>query len=81
VVEVLPAARRVGARRLDVPARVRADPDVLPRRRDDELVDAPEDLVVLDPPAVGVEVLEAAPAAAARDAGAGAVGAAQASDG
>ena len=36
VVEVLPPPGGVGADGLDVPVRIRADPDVLPRRRDDE---------------------------------------------
>ena len=40
VVAVLPASGRVGAEGLDVPAGVRADPDVLPRRRDHQVGDA-----------------------------------------
>jgi hypothetical protein len=78
VVEVLLAAGGVGAGRLDVAPGVRADPDVLPRRRDHELLDALEYLgVVHAPRAVGL-VDEAAPAARAPDARTRAVGAAQA---
>ena len=39
VVEVLAAAGRVGADGLDVPVGVRADPDLLPRGRDDQVLD------------------------------------------
>ena len=77
VVEVLPPAGRIGSDRLDVPERVRTDPDVLPGRRDDELADALEDLLVLDPLAVLVQVLEAAASPAAEDSGPRAVAAAQ----
>jgi hypothetical protein len=40
VVEVLAAARRIGSERLDVPVRVRADPHVLPRGRDHQVINA-----------------------------------------
>src|SRR4029078_6945520 len=52
VVEVLLATAVVEAGRLDVAAGVGADPDLVPRRRDDELVDPREDLRLLDPLAV-----------------------------
>src|SRR3712207_6995216 len=42
VVAVLPPPRRVDARRLDVAVRERADPDVVPRGRDDQRRDARE---------------------------------------
>src|SRR4051794_37074941 len=77
VVQVLLAPAGVEARRLDVTARVRADPHVLPRRRDDEVVDAREDLGVVDALAVGVDVDEPAARAAAADARAAGVRAAQ----
>ena len=40
VVEVLATARGVGSDRLDVAVRVRADPDLLPRGRDHQVLDA-----------------------------------------
>ena len=49
VVAVLLAPGRVRPRRLDVPVRVRADPDVLPRRRDRELGDPGQHLGLVDP--------------------------------
>ena len=58
VVEVLASTGVVGADGLDVPVRVRADPDVLPGRRDDEGGDALPRLRV-DPLPVGVDVAEA----------------------
>ena len=61
VVEVLPAARGVDAGGLDVAAGIRADPDVLPGRRDHELVDPREDLGVRDGLPVLVEVAEPRP--------------------
>jgi hypothetical protein len=67
VVDVLPPSGCVGADRLDVTHWIRADPDVLPRRGDDELADAFEHLGVLDALAALVEVLEAAAAPAACD--------------
>src|SRR2546421_2984169 len=67
VVEVLLAALLVDARRLDVAAGERADPDLLPRRRDDEVADAREDLGVGDALAVRVDVDEAAAGAPAPD--------------
>ena len=78
VVEVLLAPGGVDPGRLDVAERVGADPDLLPGRRDRQLADPLQRLVVLDPLAVGVEVGEAAAAAAADDALAGTVRAAQA---
>src|SRR3954447_2154095 len=59
VVEVLLAPPLVDAGGLDVAAWVWADPHVLPRGRDDQLVDAREDLGLAQPLAVGVEVDEA----------------------
>src|SRR5262245_13984354 len=67
VVQVLPPARRIRAHCLDVAEGIRADPYVLPRRRDDELPDAPEHFLVPDALAVSGEVLEAAPAPPAGD--------------
>ena len=69
VVDVLPPPSRVGAHRLDVAHRVRADPDVLPGRRDDEFADALEDLGLFDPLAVLVQVLEPSPAPATGEPG------------
>ena len=77
VVEVLPPSRRVRAHRLDVAEGVGADPDALPGGRDDELADALEHLLVVDPLAVFVQIFEPAPAAAPEDPGARAVAAAQ----
>ena len=59
VVAVLAPALRVEPGRLDVPVRVRADPHVLPRRRDGQGPDAVDDVLVGDPLAVLVEVREA----------------------
>ena len=68
VVEVLLAAGGVGAGRLQVPARIGADPDVAPRRRDAELAHARQHLGVGHTAPLLVEVLEAAAAPAASDA-------------
>ena len=73
VVEVLLAAALVDAGGLDVAAGVRADPHVLPGRRDHQLVDARQDLGILDALAVGVEDREAAAAPTPAQAGAAAV--------
>ena len=62
VVEVLLAAALVDAGGLDVAAGIRADPHVLPRGRDHQLVDAGQDLGIVDALAVGVEDREAAAA-------------------
>ena len=70
VVAVLLASPRVHPGRLDVPQRVRADPDLLPGRRDGECPDPLDDVVVLDPLARRVvEVLEAPPPPPASDSG------------
>jgi hypothetical protein len=66
VIDVLPAPSRVRADSLDVAHRVRADPDVFPSGREDELADALEDISVFDPLAV-LEVLETPAAPAALD--------------
>jgi hypothetical protein len=66
VIDVLPAPGRVRADSLDMAHGVRADPDVLPGGREDELADALEDLSVFDPLAV-LEVLETPAASAALD--------------
>jgi hypothetical protein len=64
VVQVLAAAGLVGADGLDVAVRVRADPDVLPGRRDHQRPDPLDHLGVLDHVAVSIEVAEPlAPAA------------------
>lgn len=49
VVEVLSPARCIRPDRLDVAVRIRADPDVGPRRRDHESPDAVERLPLVDP--------------------------------
>src|SRR5581483_10856783 len=67
VVAVLPPSRGVGADRLQVPARIGADPHVRPRRRDREHANALERLRVVDAPARGVDLLEAASTALAGD--------------
>jgi len=68
VVAVLLAAPRVPARRLEVPARIRADPDVGPGRGDGQGADSlplrPTYRLVLSP-----EVVEASAGATAPDAG------------
>src|SRR5699024_6759311 len=56
VVEVLQAARGVSTRGLNVPAGIRTDPHVLPRGRDDEILDP---LGILDLIAARVDVAEA----------------------
>jgi hypothetical protein len=69
VVAVLLAPGVVDARRLEMASRVRADPHVLPRRRDRELADAREHLWIVDLAPV-VVVGEPAPALDAGDPGA-----------
>jgi hypothetical protein len=74
VVAILLAPGIVEPRRLDVPVRERAYPNVLPRRREDELVDPLEGLRVRDP--LGrllVDVGEAAATAHPADSEPGAV--------
>jgi hypothetical protein len=66
VVEVLPPPAGIRADRLQVPVRVRADPDISPRRWDHQIPDALHLDGVVDPRAVLVEVDEPAPAAPAR---------------
>ena len=68
VVEVLAAAGVVGADRLQVPVGVRRDPDVGPRRRDDQVAD-PLGVLLGQSRAVLVEVDEAAPGPAPGPAG------------
>ena len=77
VVAVLLAAGGVDPGRLDMAEGVRADPHLLPGRRDRQLADPRQGLLVLHPPAVGVEVAEPLAAPAAGDSRAGAVGAPQ----
>jgi hypothetical protein len=60
VVEVLLATGRVDAGGLDVAAVPRADPDVLPGRRDAEAADARDDVGLVDRVALLVEVGEPA---------------------
>jgi hypothetical protein len=69
VVEVLSPAGPVEPRRLDVAVRRRADPDLLPRRRDPQRFEPLDDGRVVDRPAVLVEVLAAAAAADPRQPG------------
>ena len=71
VVAVLLAPRGVDAGGLQVPVRIRTDPDVLPRRRDAELADAVDHLALGDALAgFAVVVREAAPRGAPGDPGA-----------
>ena len=58
VVQVLASAGRIGPDRLDVPVGIGADPHVLPRRRDDEIIDALQRRGVGDRRAVGVVIGE-----------------------
>jgi hypothetical protein len=68
VVEVLLASRGVDPGRLEVPSGIGADPHVLPRGRDHELLQ-PQDLVwVADRVSVRVDVAEAPAAAHPREA-------------
>src|SRR5919106_6813721 len=73
VVEVLAPAGRVGSHGLDMPLRVGADPDLVPRGRDDQVADALEHLDILDSLAFLVAIFEAAAAPPANDSGPGAV--------
>jgi hypothetical protein len=81
VVEVLLAVALVDARGLDVAAGVRADPDVLPGGRDDQLGDAGQDLGIVDARTIAVEDREAAAAPDAAQAGTAAVDLAEARGG
>src|SRR4051794_11770662 len=78
VVAVLLSPGGVDAGRLDVPAWMRTDPDVLPGRRDCQRADALEDLSVADRNAVRIAVGESAPAARSPQARPGAVDASKA---
>jgi hypothetical protein len=78
VVEVLLAPGDVVASRLDVAARVVADPDVRPRRRDHQVFDSGQRLGITNGRALLVLVAEAATAADTPDPGIGAVDASQA---
>jgi hypothetical protein len=73
VIEVLLASGSVDASRLQMPERVRADPYVLPGRRDPEVTQTLEDLGVGDLAAALVEVGEASTALDTAQARAGAV--------
>src|SRR3954452_5894075 len=68
VIEVLPPAGLVGADRLQVAVRPRADPDVLPGGRDHQALD-PLGILGRQPVALLVEVDETGARAAARPAG------------
>ncbi len=70
VIEVLTSAGHIGPDRLDVPVGMRADPHLLPRRRDDEILDALQCFAIGDRSAVGLLVGEPAPAAHPPQAGA-----------
>jgi hypothetical protein len=74
VVEVLLAPGVIDAGCLDVAARVGADPDLGPGRRDRELGGSFDDLWILDPRPVLFLIAEATPAADPVDPGTGAVG-------
>src|SRR5215218_9065622 len=76
VVDVLAPPRGVRADCLNVAERVRADPDIPPGRRYDQLADPLQHFVLVDPVSLVVEVLEAATPAAPGDPGPGAVGSA-----
>jgi hypothetical protein len=77
VVAVLAAACGIGADGLDVALRIGADPHVLPGRRDNQGLDAGQDLRIADDGRIRPEVAEAAPAAPAQDARAGRIAAPQ----
>src|SRR5205085_8161808 len=62
VVQVLLATGRIYSGRLEMAARVRADPDVPPRRRDRQVAQALEGLRLAQPPPVLAHVYEAASA-------------------
>ena len=62
MVEVLAPACDVGTDGLDVAVGVRTDPDVLPRRRDDQIPDAGQGGLVGERLAVLIVIGEAAPA-------------------
>src|SRR5690348_563572 len=64
VVTVLLAAARVPSGRLQMTARVRADPDVLVRGRNREVLDALDDRRIANARAIGVEI-EKSPASRA----------------
>ena len=63
VVQVLAPSGRVGAGRLEVTHRIRADPDVGPRGRDRERADAPDRVLVGHRGSLRTDVGEAAAAA------------------
>src|SRR2546430_5668380 len=69
VIAVLLAAACVAARRLQVTAWPGRDPDVLPRRRDDQGADAIEGHLIADAPSIRLDVLEALAPANTPDAG------------
>ena len=81
VVPVLTPPRSIGADGLQVTGRIGADPDIGPGGRERERTDALERHRIVDPPAVGVEVLEATSAPAAGDPGRGAIGVVQVAHG
>src|SRR4029079_442900 len=66
VVAVLLAAARVTAGRLEVAVGPRADPDVGPGGRDDDLPNPLQDFLVADQPAIGGEIAEAPTGSASR---------------
>ena len=68
VVDVLLAAAGVATGRLDVPVRIRADPDVGPGGRNDQALD-PRSRLFSDGPALAVEIGEAMPGSAPPQAG------------
>ena len=69
VVAVLAAAGRVGADRLNMAVRPRADPDVRPGRWYNQTSNALESVLIGDPNPVGIGIAEAAAAAPPRNAG------------
>lgn len=77
MVEPLPASSGVDPGRLQKTERIRADPDVVPCRRNRQAPHTLDDLWVLDPAAVLVQVGEPAPPANTAKTGSGAVRAPQ----
>jgi hypothetical protein len=69
VVAVLLAPARIAAAGLQVAARAGTDPDVGPGRRDRQRADPRQHFGIAHPPAIGIRVREAAPAAPPADAG------------
>jgi hypothetical protein len=63
VIQVLTSAGHIGPYRLDVPVGMWADPYLLPRRRDDEILDALQCFAIGDRASVGLLIGEPTSAA------------------